>query len=331
MTESLTRVVLENESVRAVILPELGGKIASILIKRTGLELLQQPLHPYGKRAWAQDFAASDASGWDECLPTVSACEVSVGSEPKQLPDHGDVWLLPANCSADATEINLETTLVSMPLHLHRQIILAGSSLHIRYELRNDAPFAVPYLWSAHPLFTVEAGDRIVLPGDVRTLRVEGSAEHRLGKHNDLCSWPIAQDRDGRNADLRIVQGTETAIAEKLFTGPLPHGWCGLYRTQQQAGVLLSFAPERVPFLGLWLCYGGWPSNSAQKQHAVALEPCMVPVDSLAEALVTGCASTLAAQEAFVWQMQLTIAGADKGLSFEEFAELSPTATVSAE
>ena len=319
MTESLTRVVLENEFVRAIILPELGGKIASLVVKRVGLELLQQPLHPYQRRVWAQDFAASDASGWDECIPTVSPCEVSVDGEPKEQADHGDIWLLPATWSSNAVHVDLETNLASVPLLLRRRITLSGSSLHVRNVLTNDALCAVPYLWCAHPLFAVDEGDRILLPDSVHTLRVESSA-NRLSAQRSLCAWPVTEDRNGRAVDLRIAQGAQTGIADKAFAGPLQQGCCGIYRMQQQAGVVLRFAAESLPYLGLWFCYGGWPAGNAARQQAVALEPCMAPMDSLAEALVTGCARTLAAGEAISWQLELRIPGAQERVSYEEFA-----------
>ena len=321
------QAVLENEFVRVVILPELGGKIASLSIQRNGLELLQQPLHPYEKRTWAQDFGSSDASGWDECLPTVSACTVSVGQKIQQIPDHGDIWLLPAAHTANASEIILETALASMPLRLRRQITLDGSALRVRYELSNHAKISIPYLWSAHPLFAVDAADRILLPQQVQQVRVESSAEARLGKHNDLCVWPIAKDRHGHDVDLRIAQAPETAIADKLFAGPLQQGAAGIYRAQHKAGVVIHFATETIPYLGMWLCYGGWPGDSTQRQQAVALEPCMAPVDSLAEAMVTGCACALAAGATASWQMDFNIRGTEKDVSYEEFAGIFTSGT----
>ena len=322
MMESLTRIVLENESVRILVQPELGGKIASIFLKRPGLELLQQPLHSQRQRIWAQDFAASDASGWDECLPTIAACEVSVGTEVRRIPDHGDIWLLPTVHSATATEAHLETALVTMPLRLRRWITLDGSMLRVRYELRNEAAISLSYLWSAHPLFAVDAADRIVLPETVQTLRVEDSARKRLGRHGDLCSWPIAPDRHGSAVDLRIAQAPATTTADKLFAGPLQQGWAGLYRAQHQAGIVVRFAAEQLPYLGLWLCYGGWPDGSPQKQQSVALEPCMAPMDSLAEALVTGCACTLAAGKIVAWQMVCNLVGMEENVSYESFTAI---------
>jgi galactose mutarotase-like enzyme len=65
-------VLIEAGDCSLAILPKLGGKIASIRIK--GRELLQAPLAPYGPRTQTMPFDAGDASGWDECLPSVATC-----------------------------------------------------------------------------------------------------------------------------------------------------------------------------------------------------------------------------------------------------------------
>jgi hypothetical protein len=62
------------------------------------------------------------------------------------------------------------------------------------------------------------------------------------------------------------------------------------------------------PFLGLWLCYGGWPECHAQRQHCVAFEPCTAPVDSLATAIAAGWAKTLAPGQCDFWWMRIVTA-----------------------
>src|SRR5438067_797219 len=72
------------------ILPEFGGKIASLLFRSQ--ELLQAPLAPVAARSRTMPFDAGDASGWDECLPSVAACSVPTEGGTAEIPDHGDLW-----------------------------------------------------------------------------------------------------------------------------------------------------------------------------------------------------------------------------------------------
>ena len=68
-------VLIQAGACSLIIMPQLGGKIASIRIQDQ--ELLQAPLSPPANRTRTMSFDAGDASGWDECLPSVAACSVS--------------------------------------------------------------------------------------------------------------------------------------------------------------------------------------------------------------------------------------------------------------
>ena len=64
-------VLIQSGDCAVTIFPSLGGKIASISVE--GHELLQGPLLPYGPRTQTMGFEEADASGWDECFPSVNA------------------------------------------------------------------------------------------------------------------------------------------------------------------------------------------------------------------------------------------------------------------
>src|ERR1700753_3929539 len=83
-------VLISAGDCRVSLLPEFGGKIASIQVR--GRELLQGPLAPIEPRSRTMSFDAADSSGWDECLPSVAACTVETAAGRPEIPDHGDLW-----------------------------------------------------------------------------------------------------------------------------------------------------------------------------------------------------------------------------------------------
>jgi galactose mutarotase-like enzyme len=270
------------------IVPDLGGKIASICIK--GQELLQAPLAPLAPRTHEMSFDAADASGWDECLPTVGDCTVDTAAGPKNIPDHGDLWRVRWEIlSAGDHSIESRVQCFSLPITLHRTVALSevksGFQIQLAYKLTNTGRFTVPWSWAAHPLFAADAGDRIELPDSIRSLRVEGSAGNRLGANGDIVDWPVTTLKSGMECDLSVAQPPSSAIGDKLFAGPLAstENWCALLRPRAGVCIRFRFDPVETPYLGLWLCYGGWPDRSGPKQMCVALEPCTAPVDSLAK------------------------------------------------
>ena len=308
-------VVIRAGDCRVTILPHLGGKIGSILIGDR--ELLQSPLVPYGPRTRSMSFDAGDASGWDECLPSVAACTVETEAGTAEIPDHGDLWRVEWKCKEQGLGIRdgrpgtLRGECFSLPLALERRFGLtesdAGWRLRLDYTLHNFGGFAVPWSWAAHPLFAVEAGDRILLPATIEALRVEGSGGGRLGKGGDTVGWPVASLADGSQSDLSVARGPESEIGDKLFAGPLCEGenWCALERPKAGVRIKFEFDPSTTPYLGLWICYGGWPERRGKKQMCVAMEPATAPVDSLA---TTGPWSRmLAAKGSFSWAFTVEI------------------------
>ena len=307
--EPKENVVIEAGDCCVMLLPRYGGKIASIRLR--GQELLQQPLAPIAERTRTMPFDASDASGWDECFPSVGACEVPTSAGIVQVPDHGDLWRLATEIGErrSGSEVALAWDCFSLPLRLERTIELTEEQpgawrLTLFYKLTNHGIEPAPWSWAAHPLFAVDPGDCINLPDVISTLRLEGSSGGRLGKTGDIVSWPIAKLADGKGeVDLRLVQAPNVGVGHKLFAGPFAAevGWCELLRPAARLAIRVTFEPAKTPYLGLWLCYGGWPDKPGPKQMCVAPEPSTAPVDSLGE---TGrWTRVLAPGESYEWAM----------------------------
>jgi galactose mutarotase-like enzyme len=305
----------ENVLIRAgacsvTLLPHLGGKIASILIN--DLELLQAPLAPLAPRTRTMAFDAGDASGWDECLPSVAACSLESTIGLAEVPDHGDLWRVAWEpIHQDATSISCRGECFSLPLRLERTLALSeiksGWRLSLSYTVTNVSARSVPWSWSAHPLFAVDAGDEIRLPETIKTLRLEGSGGGRLGAAGSSVTWPIATLALGGSAKLNVAESIDSRVGDKLFAGPLgdTENWCALVRRSVGVSIRFKFDEITTPYLGLWLCYGGWPDRPGLKQMCVAVEPATAPVDSLAQ---TGPWSReLAAGDSASWPLDVYI------------------------
>jgi galactose mutarotase-like enzyme len=305
-------VALEKENVliRAgdcviTLLPHLGGKIASIRL--AGRELLQAPLAPLAPRTRSLPFDASDASGWDECLPSVAACTVLTSEGPAQVPDHGDLWRVEWSVVRSEPALTLRGVCFSLPLALERTLALTetanGAQLRLDYTITNTGSHPAPWSWAAHSLFAIDPGDEIELPPSIHALRLEGSGGNRLGQAGDAIAWPVATLSNGSETDLRIAQPPASAIGDKLFAGPLAkdENWCVLHRHAAGLRIRVRFDSARTPYLGLWICYGGWPDRPGPKQNCVAIEPATAPVDSLAQS--GSWSRTLSPSQSYSWPM----------------------------
>jgi galactose mutarotase-like enzyme len=264
-------------------------------------------------------------------LPSVAACSVETEAGVVKIPDHGDLWRVEWGKagteglgtkgsgiggldSARSNRVSLRGKCFSLPLALERNLELTesaeGWSLQLDYSLTNVGKVPAPWSWAAHPLFAVDEADRIELPESVGSLRIEGSGGDRLGASGDTVGWPVAKgarDSAGGKTNLSVVQGVGSGVADKLFAGPLAasENWCALHRRREGIQIRVGFDSVATPYLGLWLCYGGWPEREGPKQMCVAMEPATAPVDSLAQ---TGeWSRVLGPGERYAWHMRVAI------------------------
>ena len=310
------RHILHNEHLRVEVLPALGGKLGSIALAGSGGELLQAPLKPYAPRTATMPFDQSDGSGWDECLPSIGPCEVTYGDQQTaKIEDHGDFWRLAFTVDESSdTTLRMHTDGASLPLWFERSLRLDGRTLHLDYTLRNRSDVTVPWGWSVHPLFAIQPFDRIHLPASVQQISAEASANGRLGAAGSKHPWPHTTNAlDGEPLDLSLALSIDDGVGDKLVLPAPAEGWCAIERKTLRTLLTLHFDPKDSPWLGLWLCYGGWPSDpKAKRGYTVGLEPCNLPVDSLAGSLSRGAGSRLAPGAEKHWSLRLEISDAQE-------------------
>jgi galactose mutarotase-like enzyme len=297
---------LDNGVIRLIVLPDLGGKIASLVRIASGHSFLLSPEQvgkTYRMPAYGDPFRDYDTSGFDECFPTVSACRYPCkDSREVMLPDHGELWSVPWSVAQEDGTIYLEAQGRAIPYSLRKKICLDGPEVQIEYELVNRCHLALSYLWSAHPLLVPEAMSRILLPEDVNEVLIEWSRNADRGTHGDTWTWPL-----WKGEDLRLILPPTVGAAHKLFTPRLRRGYCSFFKPKANESITFSFDPELVPYLGVWVCQGGWPEVEPRGHYAVALEPCTARFDSLFEAAAHGDALTLRPGERRSWWLRMRV------------------------
>jgi hypothetical protein len=303
LVDRLNAVELCRDDLTVVVVPELGGKICSILWQ--GREVLaRNPLRP---ARYAAPYADFDASGFDECLPAIGPSPYP--AEPWQgteIPDHGEVWSLPWSHRVESDRLRLSVHGVRYPYTFEKSIELRSSgAIRLRYALTNHAPFPFPFLWSAHPLLVPRPGMRIHLPSETR-VRVDWSKDDRLGGVLAEHPWPLTRDSQGREVDLSLISGPETGHVDKLYTTRLHEGWCALHDPADGFYVVMLFQPEQVPYVGLSINLGGWPLDRSP-YYNVGLEPCNGYPDRLDLAVARGDCAVAGPGERCEWQFDLRI------------------------
>jgi hypothetical protein len=283
-------ILLENEHLRVIVLPQLGGKIWSIVDKRRDHELLWH--HPRVVPRPAMFGAAYDdwfCGGWDELFPNDAVVEI--GGE--RYPDHGELWAMPWEWSIveqtrDEVTISLRHAGIITTTRFEKRLTMRANEplLHIAARIRNEGAQPLDFLWKLHPALNITPDSRIDMPA--RRIEIDPGFRARLGAL-EAFEWPHATAESGAQIDMRRVPLFESQSCDFYYAVDLDDGWCALTDTRAKAGFGLVF--DKTVFRTVWIfgAYGGW-----RGLYTTILEPCTGYPYRLDEAIARGTASQLA-------------------------------------
>ena len=301
-------LTLASDEVAVQFLPSIGAKMASLIYKPLGLELLvQRPNPQYRLAPYDGDYVAEgECSGFDDMFPSIDRCFYeSYPWRGTPIPDHGEVWSIPWDSAVEGEQLHFATYGVRFPYRLEKWISFTDpGTLHIEYRLTNLSPFDFDFMWAAHPMFYLEEGARLILQPGVKSIVTTLSFSGELGRYGDEFPWPSFISPSGKPRDLSRLRLKAAHDAEKYFVkGKLPEGWCMLTYPASGLTLKLSFPVERVPYLGILPNEGGW-----QDLYNIFLEPATAPFDRLDVARLHGEFSTVKARSTFEWHLDITLA-----------------------
>lgn len=300
-------IVVEGSRLRLTVLPQLGAKVASLVDLATAREWLAGPTRlPYRRPEFGAAYERDDASGWDECFPSIApGFHPSAPWAGTPLPDHGELWSRPWTVVAADDGLVASIYGARFPFCFERRLSLDRERVHAEYAVTNLSEFPFPCMWSMHPLFATRPGMSIVMPAAER-VRCDYTAGTSIGGYLESLDWP----QHGGD-DLSRLPAEDSCVAMKLYTRP------GVQRVALQDpvdGSWLGIAmdAERTQF-GLWLNHGGWPSVGGL--YHTAVEPCTGGSDDLGVACRLGEAISLAPESTVRWRVTIQVGSTDQELA----------------
>ena len=294
-------VTLDNDAIRLACVPALGGRIVSLLDRRTRREWLVQGEPPSADEAaaWARDdaaFGGREAFGWDECLPTVTPCADPLDPAGPSLRDHGDQWGRPTVVSLHGDHLMSLWPSGRWPFRFERTIALEGSAVVVGYRLTNDGDRLLPFLWSMHPLIDLAPAERIELPAGTRLSMPFATGR---GLSAGEVTWP-------GSVDLSVARTVEARMAAKLYADPRPAGAIRAW-AQDGSSIAFEWGGPVASALGLWLSDGGWPLDGPGVRQR-AIEPTTSSHDRLTDAIDARRAVTVHPGDSVAWSVRIVLA-----------------------
>ena len=297
-------LVLENDLARAILLPRWGGKTISLVHKALGAETLwQNPAPAFRQSSYGDPYEKGERAGFAEMFPTISRCYYeSAPWAGLEAPDHGEVWALPWEDRVEGDAVTLSVNGVRFPYRLRKTVSLEGERLVAHYAATNLSAFPMEFIWAAHPLFNASEGMRFIVPGDMRQVlnAVPGAV---LSGYGERYEFPAARRADGATVRLdRVPARNTTGFQKYWFARKVTEGWCIMHDPRTGLGIGMTYPPDKVPWLGMWLNEGGY-----EGQYNIAPEPATAAMDRIDAARMWGMGSALAPGGVHEWDLVITL------------------------
>jgi len=299
-------LVLENPFLRAVTIPQLGGRVWELEDRVRGKQWIWHRSDvPLGPSRPGTPYDDVWAGGWEELFPN----DEPGFFEGRDLPDHGEWWTT-AWSVADVAEgaigrVNLAARLLVIRASCTKELSLPAdrAALEVHYRIRSEERAPFHFLFKQHLAVQVAADCRLALPGG--TASVVDPSFGTLVTTSDPFAWPSAPGRDGP-VDLRLVPAATAAAREFLYVRDLPDAWCGIDDLRRGASLRMRFDSRQLPFVWLFLTYGGW-----RGLYTAVLEPCSNMPKNLHEAVERRQAARLEPGRTFETRVTVTLAGCE--------------------
>jgi galactose mutarotase-like enzyme len=270
--------ILENDNIRAVIMPEFGARILSLIYKLTETEFVWHnprvpPMRP------THDPQFEDMSGLFDCFPTCEPCTV----RGMKLPLYGEVasepWLvLGKKRTARSALVIMRRKCQVYPMMIQKSLKIDGREpvLTLEFTVTNLSDDALEYHYSGHNTLNVNPSFRIVLPSEVTKVKRGMAITERLGNLGDEIAWPHTVDRSGKDVDISKLGQPCDGTGENLYTPKLKDSWCAAFNESRKEAIGFWFEAEKVPYILVWINCGGY-----EGYYHIALEPSTGRPDNL--------------------------------------------------
>lgn len=306
----LQALVLENARLRVTVLPELGGKIWSIVSKPHDREMLWH--HPRMTPRRAHYGATYDnwfCGGWDDVFPNDFPVEI----DGEAYPDHGEVWSLPAawqvvEASEAAVSIALEHRGIALPTRFRKVLTLRRDEPTVRlaYEIGNEGAAPLDVHWKSHPALPVASGARLHLP--IRRVIDDGDFGEPFAERQ--FAWPMATRSDGGALDLRDLPDPDSGTSQFYYGVELEAGYAAISYPAEGVGFGLSFDPAVLDSVWVFGTYGGW-----RGLNTVVLEPCTGYPANLEQAIANRSVLTLPPHSTVATELTASVLDGDTGIA----------------
>ncbi len=296
-------ISMQNEQMSLKIVPEVGGKIASIYHKEKAFEALFQAPQEYSLAYSGAPFDVYDSSGYDDAFPNVIKEVIKKESGEEVYHDHGDIWSAIFREEVTSEGVKLTYVNTERKYTYIKKISLEDNTVKVAYDITNDGEKPLSYLWLLHMLSRIEEGMYLEVKEDGLTSIENVSDSGVLGEVGDITPYPYVKV-ENELRHFNTLFETPTECCEKYyFKQPFKEGYAKLVYPKSNASVTLGWDAKQLPYVGVWITQGGYRGD-----YNCAIEPTTSYHDSMSKALETQTHCVLEKGESTQFELTVTLA-----------------------
>ncbi len=293
-------VTYENEYLSLKVVPELGGKIISLLYKPLNREIALRSDRPYVPREnCGNSWYNTERDGIDEVFPYMAPVQYPYAPWTGiENPAHGELWRLKWSRikREDATTLSFEARGKLYPFVFQRSISISQSTVSFHYRVENvgKAPLYHNYTW--HNLFAAEKGIRFEVPPDTRVC-LDWCNSTVMKPFGRTSAWKDFKDGAGNPYDLSEYH-PDDKLGIKMFLGPFEDGSFTVHYPENLS-MQLTWSEDVAPYIGFWI------SGNFKDTKCYAIEPTFAPSGNLDKLKKQGIENSIAPGKTISWSTEL--------------------------
>lgn len=299
-------IEISNNESRVVLLPHIGGKVASFYLKDKKFELLYQNQNDtYREAKFGDDFSDYDTSGFDDCFPSIDKSIETIDNKQVIYPDHGEVW---SSCfeynipDVNKDMVNLSFSSSTFSYTFEKSISLQDTDLMISYKITNNAQVPLKGFYTVHCLAKCEENMRVRLGSELHEV-INVTDSNYLGAKGTIHKYPMTTDSMGNTYMLNRIFNKSAGKIEKYYaTTPKTDGYCSLYYPNDDVTFSITYDVGKLPYIGFWVTEGGYKGC-----YNCALEPSSGYYDSMETALLNNIYNSISPGESFIFDLKLSL------------------------
>lgn len=271
-------VRLQSAQLHVDVAPAIGGRVVSIVDKKSGHEFLwRNPKLRLEPLAAGAVYDPNFYGGIDELLPNDTPESV----DGLDCPDHGELWTTELDWLIDGDSLRLAGDLPVCGLRYQRRMFLHPDDpcLECSYRITNLTAVSRCFLWKLHASLAVAAGDTIECPAKQGQV-----VDPAWSRYTSLApfAWPTI---DGEPCN--VVPWPNGSV-DFFYLFGLINGTIAWRRPNRGLIFRYQFDTKVFPYAWLFASYGGFDGH-----YTTILEPCTAMPLSLVEAASRGQCSRL--------------------------------------